>query len=187
MVIGLAHSYFAKDIISAGRNSRGEGLKINMWHESLKDIPYEICDIAVRKLIETNDFAPKISEIRRCAVEMCTDEQKTVAEAWQDVKRAIKHFGRNEEEKALASLDATTRAVVKGFGFIDICNSENMDVIRSNFIRAYASQLEREKSNVGVSIGVARQIEQIRSGDWVNEEEKKRLLGRTFKEIEGNS
>lgn len=56
---------------------------------------------------------------------------------WENVVMAIRRFGRNRREDALASLSPRTASVVKEIGWLELCNSSNLDALKARFLKAW--------------------------------------------------
>ena len=59
--------------------------------------------------------------------------------AWGYVARAIRDYGYNNPDKALASMPEDVRFVVKQLGWTDLCLSENAMADRAHFLKIYAN------------------------------------------------
>ena len=120
---------------------------MQLWYNQLQDIPYKVAELTLNKWVATNKWSPSIADIREQATEVTQGAAKDWGEAWQDVLRAIRLYGSYEEDKALNSLDETTRRVVKNMGYRNLCFSEEIQVDRANFRMMYERQIERNKQD----------------------------------------
>ena len=120
---------------------------MQLWFNQLQDIPYKVAELTLNKWVATNKWSPSIADIREQATEVTQGAAKDWGEAWQDVLRAIRLYGSYEEDKALNSLDETTRRVVKNMGYRNLCFSEEIQVDRANFRMIYERQIERDKQD----------------------------------------
>jgi hypothetical protein len=125
-----------------------------IWRQMLSDIPYDILITAVREYILTGKFPPTIADIRETALKLIKPE-KDWLDAWGTVEKAIRRYGYMQGDKALASMDEDTAAVVARFGWVSICMTENIDVIRGQFRMAFESQQKAARSKDLVDIGLA--------------------------------
>lgn len=117
---------------------------INAWAMMLADIDYQDAQKAVVMHACSNKFAPAISEIRELVQSLHNPSGAlTPDEVWNMALTAVRKFGRLNTEKALATLPEQTRAFVKRW-YLDICNSENLDVVRGQFQKAWSLQEQRE-------------------------------------------
>lgn len=112
---------------------------IALWYEELKDLPYELCVLAVRKHVTTSDKVITIYNIRTNA----TVESDDWGDAWDRVLKAVGRYGMYNETDALESLDEITRAAVKSIGWKQLCTSESPDVIRGQFRNAYEQKKKK--------------------------------------------
>lgn len=124
--------------------------RMRLYVEMLSDIPPSILEASVKKLIMTNKFLPSIAEIREVAYGIKGIISGTAApdesEAWGEVIKAIRSVGYYGKPKF--SHEAIT-AAVNNIGWQDICmtTNEGMNILRSQFRRAYQLSVERQKDN----------------------------------------
>ena len=124
--------------------------RLRLYVEMLSDIPPSILEASVKKLIMTNKFLPSIAEIRETAYGIKEIISGTAApdesEAWGEVIKAIRSVGYYGKPKF--SHEAITVAV-NNIGWQDICmtTNEGMNILRSQFRRAYQLSVERQKDN----------------------------------------
>lgn len=100
-------------------------MTIRSYYENLKDLEYELACIAVKQLISTSAYFPRIASIREKYFEL-SNPKKTSADAIALINKAISDFGRYESIKAMDFLREEDKAlyeVVKAIGFNNICNS----------------------------------------------------------------
>ena len=124
--------------------------RMRLYVEMLSDIPPQILEAAVKKLIMTNKFLPSIAEIRETAYGIKGTISGTAApdesEAWGEVVKAIQSVGYYGKPKF--SHEAIT-AAVNNIGWQDICMTtyDGMNTLRAQFRRAYQLAAERQKDN----------------------------------------
>lgn len=106
---------------------------MQLWYAMLQDIDYQTAAAAVKAYIALKKFPPTIADIR----EMVTPKQADWSDAWGEVQNAIRRYGYNRPDEALASMSDKTKAIVKRFGWQEICTSENLGVLRGQFRTAY--------------------------------------------------
>ena len=124
--------------------------RMRLYVEMLSDIPPQILEAAVKKLIMTNKFLPSIAEIRETAYGIKSTISGTAApdesEAWGEVIKAIRSVG--YYGKPTFSHEAITSAV-NNIGWQDICMTtyDGMNTLRAQFRRAYQLAAQRQKDN----------------------------------------
>ena len=124
--------------------------RMRLYVEMLSDIPPQILEVAVKKLIMTNKFLPSIAEIRETAYgikgTISGNAAPDESEAWGEVVKAIQSVGYYGKPKF--SHEAITVAV-KNIGWQDICMTtiEGMNTLRAQFRRAYQLAAQRQKDN----------------------------------------
>lgn len=137
-------------------------IRHNVWSEGLSDLDYQLANLAVRRYIALERFAPTIADIRKQAVWIKGGDAFTGAEAWGEFIAGIRRFGWNRENEAIESFHPRTRRVARLIGWYDACMSENVDVLRGQFLRMY-EQLEdrdiREEAASGLMLPRGRVAE----------------------------
>ena len=124
--------------------------RMRLYVEMLSDIPPQILEAAVKKLIMTNKFLPSIAEIRETAYGIKGTISGTAvpdeSEAWGEVIKAIRSVGYYGKPKF--SHEAITSAV-NNIGWQDICMTtyDGMNTLRAQFRRAYQLAAQRQKDN----------------------------------------
>lgn len=124
---------------------RDMGPTAMLWHQMLKDIPYEIAKKALLKVLTTAKYFPTVSEILEVVADITNPEADTAAKAWGEVEKAIGHYGHRREAEALESMSPRTAKVVKYMGWRDICLSTELGVARGQFLKMYQQVAEREQ------------------------------------------
>lgn len=130
-------------------------IQSKVWFDLAKDVPAEVAVRFIGEWARSSRFAPTLADFNAYAVEKLVPALKDANEAWGDVMRAISNFGYSREREALASLDETTRDVVRAMGFQSICMCEidDLPVQRGQFRRAYeakAQKAETERVRIGI-------------------------------------
>ena len=142
-----------------------DDLKMQVWYEMLGDLDYTVANMAIKKLIMQNTFAPAIAEVRKAATELLNPRQVTGSEAWGEVTMAIRTYGYYREAEALASMSPTTARVVRHMGWQDICMSEEpTGVLRGQFLRMYGQVADGEQEQQLLPAGLREQIGKLAAG-----------------------
>ena len=150
--------------------------RMRLYVEMLSDIPPQILEAAVKKLIMTNKFLPSIAEIRETAYGIKGTVSGTAApdesEAWGEVVKAIQSVGYYGKPKF--SHEAITTAV-NNIGWQDICMTtyDGMNTLRAQFRRAYQLAAQRQKDNRDNAV----------LGISPNNEKLKQLTGKLVKRL----
>jgi hypothetical protein len=123
-----------------------DDVKVQVWHEIFKDVDYEVANVAAKKIILEKTFPPSIAEFREAIISITSPRLMSAAEAWGEVKDAIRRFGYYRESEALASMSPTTARVVRYMGWREICMSEEpAGVLRGQFLKMYEQVGGREQ------------------------------------------
>lgn len=124
---------------------------MTLWHEMLDDLNVATVSAAMVSLANREKFPP-IGLIRDTAVKLQNQLDGVppvpdVDEAWNVVYSAITTAGRYNQPKWEDWPHPAIAATVRGIGWLEICGSENLDVLRGQFDRHYAickGRVERE-------------------------------------------
>jgi len=136
-------------------------VKVQVWYEMLGDLEYSVANIAIKKLIMQNTFPPAIAEVRKAAIEISSPRGLTAAEAWGEVVKAVRNYGYYRGEEALASLSPTTAQIVRYIGWREICMSEDIGVIRGQFLRMYEQIATREQEKQLLPLTMQTEIKKL--------------------------
>jgi len=118
-------------------------ITIDIWHDMLGDIAFDLAQLAVKKHAATNTFPPSVAEIRAAASYVSNAPIPSEGEAWGNVTSAIRRYGYYRQQEALASLDNLTRQSVKAIGWDILCTTEDIMATRAHFFKIYASLAKR--------------------------------------------
>ena len=118
---------------------------MELWHKQLEDIPYKVLETALNQWIATEKWSPCIADLREKAALLMGGQESDWGKAWESVLTAIRRFGRYRPMEAVESLDEITRECVERLGFMNLCNSDNINVDRGNFRMIYETLAERKK------------------------------------------
>lgn len=136
-----------------------------VWFEMLQDIPYQVAQVAVKKLILESSYPPAIADVRKQVAEIVTppENQLDGATAWGEVINAIHWYGYYRQDEALASMSPLTAEVVKYMGWQEICLSEEPSVIRGQFLKMYEQLSRRKQQEMLLPANLKKQIAEIAS------------------------
>ena len=155
---GLKAAYRAEDFMP-------DEYSLKIWYYALMDLSYEQVSAACHKYIATGTFPPSIAEIRSIAVQIAKPEtEKSWADGWEQLMRAIGRFGYYRQSEALASMDDITKSVVRRLGWKDLCVSGNSTADRANFRMVYEQEQNRTREKAVLPTAIQEQIETIRAG-----------------------
>lgn len=134
---------------------------IKIWYALLKDIPYEVLNLAIQKYMMSEVFPPTIADLRSLSAEIQQGQTNDWGSGWEQVLRAIRKYGMYEQKKALESMDEITRKSVERLGFKEICLSENIMTDRANFRMIYEELAARKKHDSTLSITLKNKMIEI--------------------------
>lgn len=107
---------------------------VKIYVKFLLDIPYEAAYNAVLKLIAQSKWFPSVAELRETAFEIMHNIP-SAEEAWGEVIELIHTIGFYGQPKFSNPLIIKTIKAIGGWG--KLCNSENIEIDRANFMRVY--------------------------------------------------
>lgn len=134
---------------------------IKIWYALLKDVSYEVLNLAIQKYIMTGVYPPTVADLRRLATEVTQGQQADWGKGWEQVLLAIHKYGMYQINEALESMDDITRQCVQRLGFKEICLSENLANDRANFRMIYEQIAERKKKDAQLPEALTEKINAI--------------------------
>lgn len=146
---------------------------VRIWYQAIKDLPYDVLNIAIMKYIQSNKFPPTPADLRECSAEITTVPDGGWDEAWEEVMAAQKYYGfMYRYEEAMASLSEIAQLCVKRIGWEAICLDKDVTATRANFRMIYEQITQRNKSKAVLSANLLKQIDKKR----IELEERKQAL-----------
>ena len=139
--------------------------KVEAWHSLLQDLDWPLAQAAVKRHILTSKWPPTVAEIREASVEMSQPPRLTALEAWGRVLDAIRVYGWPREAEALEAMGPEVAAVVRRFGWMELCMAEKADVIRGQFTRLWEQQAGREQTTAQLPAAMQRQVAAL--AEWM--------------------
>jgi len=138
----------------------GEGI-VELYAAMLPDIPPDALEAAAKKIITTSTFFPSLAEWRLAALDILHDQASVPApfEAWANVLSEMRRVG--SYGKPQFSHPLIARAV-EGFGWRELCLSENQDYDRAHFTKAYQQLQERRAEETRALPEVKAVVEKYR-------------------------
>lgn len=150
---------------------------LEMWQKAFYDHSYQVVSSATYQYILQNKFPPTIAEIREEVIKITNpDALKTGEQAWEEVVKAVKRFGYYRQGEALKTLDKATQRAVNTVGWQDICHSEKIGVVRSNFFKVFEAVNKGAKEEAILPSGLYEQIKKLSQQEATNEQIKLQKL-----------
>ena len=125
---------------------------LEAYYELLKDLPVDAIAFAVRQIMAREEYPvlPTAGKIRNATIKLLSERSLSLSEAWGIITKAIKNYGHCREQEALESMPEPVAQVARWMGWREICLTDNIDVIRGQFLRMYKDHMaevcEREQS-----------------------------------------
>jgi hypothetical protein len=144
-VIKAAYPQWARDLKPTDAKAM-----VNLWSDMLEDYPYNVVQVAIKKIIATNKFPPSVAEVIEAINYIKTGGQSemTEIEAWGLVRKAIKNSAYNAEEE-FNKLPEKIQQAIGSHNILHNWSQESINgietVIGSNFMRSYKATVARKK------------------------------------------
>lgn len=154
---------------------------MDVWFALLHDLDYQILSKALQKHMLTNKFKPTVAELREIYADLICPVISDWSEGWEQVSKAIGHYGMYRTEEAMKSFDEVTREAVKRLGFQNICLSENIVADRARFAEIYQAIQQRKRIavNIGSALPDLQKAVNRRLSD-IEQKEQKALVQRNY-------
>lgn len=138
---------------------------VSVWTNMLSDYSYSEVDMAIKAYIstDTSGFAPAIGQVIDKIKSITTPRQMTDAEAWSLVRKAISDSSYNATDR-FNELPVTCQRAVGSpaqlrMWALDASYNEN--VVSSNFMRSYRTEVARQNELSRMPSEVRQIIEKI--------------------------
>lgn len=122
-------------------------MQIEIWQEMFANDSCDIVLQAVNSVITSSEYPPTIAAIKEKINLITKPSELSEIEAWNIYYKAICNSGYNENEE-WRKLPEQIKAITSPRQMHDLGQMENdsvMTVEKSNFVRAYRTQIERKK------------------------------------------
>jgi len=140
-----------------------------LWEKALSDIPYQVAENAVIKVLATSKFFPTIAEIREAATQLRQPRKIDAMEAWGQIMTAVRRYGSYRESEGVASLPADIAKMVERFTWREICTNDNPDTLRAQFRMAWEVESKRENEYASLPPEISKMIEGATKGMMLSE------------------
>lgn len=137
----------------------------DIYFRVLCDLPAVALKVAIERAIAEAKFPgiPMPGVIRGYALDATSQPSIDAAEAWELTRRAIRRFGVYDKAGGLASLPDDVARFVNGLGWNSLCDSENHEVTRSNFIRMWQERSTAAEKQRLIPAGVRAEMSRLRA------------------------
>ena len=120
---------------------------VNAWHAMLKDMTFDQAQAAVQAHAALSPYSPAIADIRKRRQRLQTS-QLDGDQAWAYARKAVSKYGYYQWQEAQEHTPPEVwQFVTEHFGFRNLCNAENTDVVRAQFLKLWELRLKREAEN----------------------------------------
>jgi hypothetical protein len=135
-----------------------------LWEKSLADVPYDIAEKALIKVLSTSKFFPTIAEIREATAQITQPRTIDAIEAWGLILQAIRKYGYYNEGNAMRSLPEEVAEMAKHFTWRELCLSENPDTLRAQFRMAWETKSKRTNELKALPTDIRMMIQDMAQG-----------------------
>lgn len=149
---------------------------VSVWTDMLSDYSYSEVDMAIKAYIstDTSGFAPAIGQVIDKIKPITTPRQMTDAEAWALVRKAISDSSYNAKDR-FNELPVTCQRAVGSpaqlrMWALDASYNEN--VVSSNFMRCYRTEVTRQSELSRMPSEVRQIIEKINNNSQILSDNK---------------
>lgn len=137
-------------LAAAFPSARIDSRTVSVYVRNLVDLDYASGHEAVNNIVRTADFFPSIASIRHEILSVNGLMSPPKEQAWLEVEMSMRRIGRN------GSVDWSHPAIseaVRTMGWVNMCLSENIDVVRGQFFKVYDSISGRSDRSVQIHTG----------------------------------
>ena len=131
-------------------NFKAKDGTIEVYASMLEDIPPDVLVAAARTLIASGgEFFPSVSAWRQTALDIMLNKAgtPTAIEAWEEAVKECNRCGdywRYQEGKKYPEYThPLIESCVSAIGYAQILETENVDIVRAHFLKAYESLRQR--------------------------------------------
>lgn len=149
---------------------------VSVWTDMLSDYSYSEVDMAIKAYIstDTSGFAPAIGQVIDKIKSITTPRQMTDAKAWALVRKAISDSSYNAKDR-FNELPVTCQRAVGSpaqlrMWALDASYNEN--VVSSNFMRCYRTEVTRQSELSRMPSEVRQIIEKINNNSQILSDNK---------------
>jgi hypothetical protein len=135
-----------------------------LWEKTLSDVPYDVAENAVIKVLATSRFFPTIADIREAVGQITQPRTLDAMEAWGLIGEAIRKYGYTRQKEAMEFLPDDVGEMVKRFTWWELCMSETPDILRAQFRMAWETQSKRRNELKSLPTGIRDLLEDTTKG-----------------------
>ncbi len=127
---------------------------LQVYRDHLVDLDEAVASAVVKDWLNTHDERPTIAAIRREVAKRhaAANGQQILPpdEAWEFVRQC---FGTVGQYRDFPDTYPLVKKAVDGMGWVEMCRSDNLDVLRGQFRMAYTALSERRVADAATGVG----------------------------------
>lgn len=149
---------------------------MELWFDMLNDLDYQSASASLKKHVASSRFPPTIADIREGATDFTAPQELNEMEAWSIVSKAIRNSGYNsvEEFEKLPPLVQKSVGLPSQLRTWALDENYNEEVVSSNFIKCYRTELARQKELQKMPQNIRQLIEKANVGSYSAQIDEKR-------------
>ena len=137
----------------------------DVWYSMLKDLDYAVASWAIQMHMQTEEYPPTVSGIRKQSVKITENAENDLneTEAWSFVLKAIRRSTYYSEEEFLKLPAIIQRSVgsprqLREWAALEDVDGKTLTVLQSNFQRTFRAEQQKEREKQKLSPDVSRLI-----------------------------
>lgn len=137
----------------------------DVWYSMLKDLDYALASRAVQMHMQTEEYPPTVSGIRKQSMKITgnTENDLNETEAWSLVLKSIRRSTYYSEEEFLKLPEIIQRSVgsprqLREWAMLEDVDGKTLTVLQSNFQRTFRAEQQKEREKQKLSPDVSRLI-----------------------------
>lgn len=135
----------------------------DVWYSMLKDLDYAVASWAIQMHMQTEEYPPTVSGIRKQSVKITENAENDLneTEAWSFVLKAIRRSTYYSEEEFLKLPAIIQRSVgsprqLREWATLEDVDGKTLTVLQSNFQRTFRAEQQRERERNKLSPDVLK-------------------------------
>lgn len=118
--------------------------QIELWYEFFENYKYDDFRSAVKRIVQRQNFFPTIADLKKELTKITNPMlQLNAEEEFEKVRKAIRRYGHYRLEKLMNSLEPYTAEITRRIGINRICEAEEIQWIKREFISEFNNGLNR--------------------------------------------
>lgn len=118
--------------------------QIEIWYEFFANVKYDDFRSAVKRIVQKQNFLPTVADLKRELAKITNPMlQLNAEEEFENVRKAIRTYGSYRIAELMSSLEPYTAEITRRIGIQRICEAEEIQWIKKEFISEFNNGLDR--------------------------------------------